>query len=432
MSITPKWREALLFYRGLQQAERGKFLHSLTRDQKDYLLNIIDDGDATNHLKKANRTLNSVQDAISTQGHYPPVIISKIAKSSNNISKYEETDSLASYKKYFNQKKEPKETKKFQFNSVTLTLTGLIAGIMTFALVSTVSIYAKGEDPTKSFGYLTSLIDVRSQSQKKTSLEKNFEKYLKENSLLNNNPDEDEDKDGLTNFDEFLLQSNPKDIDSNKNGVSDSIEYLNRKYPSTSKNIADREYNIIKENIKSDFDIFLNLLKNKAPTYSFDNQIKIEGGTLKIDYSKPVFFDFEKFGIKSEDIYLNKDISEFEKAIRKDNLANFPSANILSSGSAVFVFPDPLNSSKESLKKVYLSKSIVEPGSLISFNIKSEDGQNIKAVYKVNYNNIVSLDSDKFFENKNISQVTLVIPLTDENYSSAEIIRASLVSVETF
>jgi hypothetical protein len=442
MVITPKWREVLQFYRTLSENEKSKFLNTLSHDQRDYLIVItsqFETHDSKSSDEKSEIHNLNYQDRLSLSDknlldekkelEYRPAVISKVNKDQIILS----SDSKNNKNSLWNKVKglfKNSNFKKIELNSITLSILGFFTGLMTFMIVGTVSIYARGEDPIKSFSHFSKIIDVRSEFQKKESLIREFNKFLDENGISDKSTDFDTDEDGLSNFDEFLLESNIFEKDSNKDGTTDAIEYLGQKYPSNGKIIPQRELELLQDNISQNFDIFLRIINFSSPDYSFDNKFEIDGQILKIDYSKTVFLDFDRFAIKDEPISLNKTTEDFNSKIKSDNLTNYPSSNILSKGSSVFIFPDPNNSSKDSLKRVYLTKNFVEPGNLLNFKITTEDGQLVKAVYRVNYNNVLRADSDKFFENKNISQITMVIPLLDENYTTAEIIRASLVSVE--
>lgn len=216
-------------------------------------------------------------------------------------------------------------------------------------------------------------------------------------------PNNDIDKDGLTNYDEFVMRTNPIVADSDNDGYPDGMEAINSYNPwgtghmtNTQKDLASKmNLNLINNRITYDAQPVSSGVVSGAHTNNFDLD---RAGTLsipKLKISVPLIF--------------SKDPSSFDADLTK-GVIHYPGTALPGENGVIYVSGHSSDYlwKHDPMQSIFAKLNFLTAGDDVFIDIYDKDGKVENFRYKVTGNNVFKPnDQAQFTDNSGISKLNL-------------------------
>jgi hypothetical protein len=306
---------------------------------------------------------------------------------------------------------------------------GKYAGLGVAILITSLFVF----NPSLRFQLISYLPFVNKGIETRANLDNkdNDERYKKwVSSFINEadkrDPDLDYNKDGLSNYEEFLLGLDPTNSDINGNGklngldLLESIDPMNGKFLSSSdrdniEKLVDRERVVYR---LQSYTLNQNINPEDQEEYTSLPDLTVRN----IDPEHKGLVNIEAIDIKDLEVLwqFNEDSLNFRENILV-SLIHYDKTNLPAVGGNAYVF-----GSMEKLSNL----NQVQPNDEIVLRVKTEEETEKKLVYVVTGKNIFDPIDFSQFESRKYSELSLAAPLELNTSMKVLVVKAKLVSVE--
>ena len=203
-------------------------------------------------------------------------------------------------------------------------------------------------------------------------------------------PNNDIDKDGLTNYDEFALKTNPLVFDSDEDGYSDGIEVINGYNPWGDDRLTEEQKKIVEK-----FD--LTMINNRI-SYGALEQEQVKSGQvlgankLNYDLNKPGVISIPKLKIQVPIIW-SKDPADFDKDLTT-GVVHYPGTALPGENGVIYISGHSSDYlwKKNQYGQVFAKINYLAPGDDIFIQLYDADGKTYDYRYQVTGNKIYKPD----------------------------------------
>jgi LPXTG-site transpeptidase (sortase) family protein len=204
-------------------------------------------------------------------------------------------------------------------------------------------------------------------------------------------PNQDVDGDGMTNYDEFLIKTNPTVADSDNDGVSDGIEAINGSNP-WGRGSMTKKQTVVMESvdlIKVNNRISMNVAAENSPVASVD--------TAQFDMTKPGRLSIPKLGIQIPVIW-TQDPADFDADLTRGSV-HYPGTAMPGETGIVYISGHSSDYlwKNHPYKYIFSKINALEPGDDIFVDVYGKDGQIYNYRYKVSTESIYAPDDQRQF-----------------------------------
>lgn len=257
----------------------------------------------------------------------------------------------------------------------------------------------------------------------------------------------DDDKDGLTSFDEFLIGSDMSKSDTNENGIIDGYEVLLSNHPRQGGTIDSKDNEMtqtILTNSKKR-EIYIRILGygfekfleedtyasiERADTLLINafEQLELEP-IPAIDSTKPLFMSINQYDVEREEVFSRQQDSSIFDMLNSATITRLDDENQTIGNnhtSVIFAHHRDTNSSLSLSKKLHS----FAPGTKIQIEALTTDSYIVTLEYIVTKNNLYAIDQIPYSSQRRFSELMVITPFTSDNYQKSVVIFARLTSVQ--
>ncbi|MBI2607520.1 MAG: sortase [Candidatus Doudnabacteria bacterium] len=211
----------------------------------------------------------------------------------------------------------------------------------------------------------------------------------------------DIDEDGLANYDEFVLQTNPTVLDSDNDGVSDGLEVINQTNPWGQGSMT-------QDQLKSSEPLDLIMINNRI-SFNIANHQSNASNNPKIDY------DLEKHGTLSipklnlqVPIVWTKDPASFSEDL-KNGVVHYPGTALPGEPGVVYIAGHSSDYiwNNHPYTRVFAKLNFLEPGDDVFVDVTGADGQIRNFRYVVTEENVYNPDDQAQFIDDSTAKLNL-------------------------
>lgn len=208
-------------------------------------------------------------------------------------------------------------------------------------------------------------------------------------------PNNDIDKDGLTNYDEFVLKTNPLIFDSDEDGYSDGIEVINGYNPWGDGRFSEEQQKIVQK-----FD--LTMINNRI-SYGALEQEQVRSGEvlgankLNYDLTKPGVISIPKLKIQVPIIW-SKDPADFEKDLTT-GVVHYPGTALPGENGVIYISGHSSDYlwKKNQYGQVFAKINYLTAGDDIFIQVYDTNGKTYNYRYQVTGNRVYKPDDQAQF-----------------------------------
>lgn len=256
----------------------------------------------------------------------------------------------------------------------------------------------------------------------------------------------DEDKDGLTNIDEFIFGTDVQNDDENNNGVIDGQDFLAQMNPKTSKQInkLDEETFALIDVMDSPSEVHNRLfsyswaqienereekgiLRESLPeSYSPDILELPESSNL--DTTKPIYISVDELSLNRFEIQLQSKEQGVLETINQPVLSHlFASPLPGEKGVSMITIPNVTALSSSTLREASSKLTDLSPSNIIIIEGTLTDGSILKMTFEVSKNNLYDVDNITYSKQLSSPQITLSTSWPDDTHERRVFITAKLI-----
>ena len=403
-NASPEWRKVLEYYRGLsQQWQREIYLKNLSEAQRVYLFNLLDADEVPRKFEHLDKHLLHKQEY-------------KI---------YNLFEKIKTWSKY-------------------------VIGFVVFVIIFLVVLNFKSitDGLSQSTG-LKSALNGKNSSAKASDTTNQYKSWIEQFNSVNFDKSEnaDSDLDGLTNKNEFLLETDPTNPDINKNDKLDGQDILNSTNPLDGKfiNYSDKEvtqkYDDIVRREVLNYRLQMIILKKVRSKKQESSIVQNDLGgrslispilsSSVIDDSTPGSLTISRLGLSNVPILWGQESSESEiSELLPTGLVNYsPTPNPGDIGNSYFAGSSSDYSWKDGkYQNIFDELDKLEPQDVIEINLKLKNGSLKTFMFSVISKNIFNATDEKQFENKPKSEISLSAAWDVGSYDKRLVVKAELVN----
>lgn len=214
-------------------------------------------------------------------------------------------------------------------------------------------------------------------------------------------PSNDIDKDGLTNYDEFIMRTNPIVADSDGDGSSDGIEVINDYNPwgagfmtAAQKELANK--------------LDTGLINNRIGFNASQNSgIVLGTATTNFDLSKPGRLSIPKLNL-SVDLIWSKDPSSFETDLTR-GVIHYPGTALPGDTGTIYVSGHSSDYvwKHDPMQSIFAKINYLKPGDDVFIDVYNQDGKVYNYRYQVTGNAMYKPDDQTQFIDNSTSKLNL-------------------------
>ena len=215
------------------------------------------------------------------------------------------------------------------------------------------------------------------------------------------NPNNDIDKDGLSNMDEFIMRTNPILADSDSDGFSDGIELINSANPWGSGGLTPAQKELVKDldMIVINNRISYNVSQNRsasptAPTFNYDLSKNGRLSIPRLNMTVPLIW--------------SKDVSEFENDLTH-GVIHYPGTALPGEQGTIYVSGHSSDYlwKHDPFHDVFARLNFLKPGDDIFIDIYGADGKVFNYRYRVTGNATYTPDDQTQFIDNSTNKLNL-------------------------
>lgn len=214
-------------------------------------------------------------------------------------------------------------------------------------------------------------------------------------------PNNDIDKDGLSNMDEFIMRTNPTLADSDSDGYNDGMEVINSynpwgagKFTSGQQELADKLDLILINNR-----ISYNLVKKSDEIASAD--------TLNYDLNKPGRLSIPRLNL-AVDLIWSKDPADFETDLTR-GVIHYPGTALPGQTGTIYVSGHSSDYiwKRDPMQSIFARINVLKPGDDVFVDVYGLDGKVYNYRYQVAGSNIFKPDDQTQFIDNSTNKLNL-------------------------
>lgn len=216
-------------------------------------------------------------------------------------------------------------------------------------------------------------------------------------------PANDIDKDGLSNYDEFIIKTNPILADSDSDGFSDGIEVIN------STNLwGDGSMTKAQKTLAEKLDMIV--INNRISGNVAQNHTGIVAGdtTSNYDLDRAGRLSIPKLNLQVPLIW-SKDPSDFDKDLTM-GVIHYPGTALPGQTGVVYVSGHSSDYiwKKDPMSNIFAKLNFLSAGDDVFIDVYGKDGKVYNFRYQVTGSNVYKADDQaQFFDNSNTSKLNL-------------------------
>ena len=227
--------------------------------------------------------------------------------------------------------------------------------------------------------------------------------YVIEQKLLE--PNNDIDKDGLSNMDEFTMRTNPTVVDSDRDGYPDGVEVINDKNPWGVGNITENQ-KLLAATI--DTNVVANRIAYNAAAANQTASGTVSGtNTFKYDLSKPGKLSIPRLNIQVPLVW-SKDPAEFEQDLSR-GVIHYPGTALPGERGTIYVSGHSSDYfwKKDAYSQVFTKINYLAPGDDVFVEVYGVDGKTYSYRYQVVGSSVYKPDDQLQFIDNSSNKINL-------------------------
>lgn len=244
-------------------------------------------------------------------------------------------------------------------------------------------------------------------------------------------PNNDIDKDGLANMDEFIMRTNPTLADSDSDGFSDGIEVIDNTnlWGGGPMTPAQRKLANSLDLIRINNRISFNSLQSLPSTALGFEKGVLGASTISYDLEKPGTLSIPKLSIQTPLIW-SKDPKDFDKDLTR-GVIHYPGTAAPGGQGVMYVSGHSSDYlwKNHPYKQIFAKLNFLKPGDDIFVSITGADGKLYSYRYQVIGGNIYSADDQAQFIDNNGSFLNLSTCWPIGTQKSRYVVRTVLVGL---
>ncbi|HYC79781.1 MAG TPA: sortase, partial [Candidatus Binatia bacterium] len=203
-------------------------------------------------------------------------------------------------------------------------------------------------------------------------------------------PNNDVDGDGLSNYDEFVIKTNPTVADSDNDGTRDGIEVINSSNPWGSGQLTNKQKDTISK---------LDLIKiNNRISFNAAAKLPALGQhTANFDVTKPGRLSIPKLNLQVPVIW-TEDPADFDNDLTR-GVVHYPGTALPGERGMVYISGHSSDYfwKKHPYKQVFAKLNALQPGDDIFIDVYGNDGKTYNYRYRVSSESIYAPDDQRQF-----------------------------------
>lgn len=214
-------------------------------------------------------------------------------------------------------------------------------------------------------------------------------------------PNNDIDKDGLSNYDEFTVHTNPTIADSDDDGYSDGTEIINNYNPWGIGKITKEQKSFVEK-------LDTNLINNRISYYAKPQEGSVSGEQkINFDLNKPGTLSIPRLNLQVPLIF-SKDPSNFEADLTK-GVIHYPGTALPGEKGTIYVSGHSSDYvwKKDPYQTVFAKINYLKPGDDVFVDVYGVDGKVYNFRYQVTGSNIYKPDDQTQFIDNSTNKLNL-------------------------
>jgi LPXTG-site transpeptidase (sortase) family protein len=212
----------------------------------------------------------------------------------------------------------------------------------------------------------------------------------------------DIDRDGLSNYDEFVLQTNPTQDDSDKDGVSDGLEVINESNPWGRGAMTSAQVELLES-------LDLIMINNRI-SFNVSNQARLnafEQPKIRYDLETNGTLSIPKLKIQIPIVW-SKNPGNFNDDLKK-GAVHYPGTALPGEKGTMYVAAHSSDYlwNKHPYTYIFSKLNFLEPGDDVFVDITGDDGKIYNYRYVVTEENIYKPDDQAQFIDNSVAKINL-------------------------